>query len=347
MDKKLSVAMFKSLITAFTVSLIALGLVGGVISQQVVTTTRSFTTFEVVEGRTLTTTVTVAGGVVTITVVNPGYVIIHALLESDRTCVIVFRALTEIEEQTITLEGTTLRFEGTTLSTVVAERTMVISTVYTDEGWTSTRTGIGPAFKTTITVGDMEMTYEFPSFGELIERCGAQIVSNLQTIILERAPATFFMAFPGLTVTIPGMTYTIPGMTLDIEPFTTTYTSIMAGERATYTTTVLASTLLETVSMGERTLVSTIVQGGRTVTRIVTSVETITLTEATPTTPTTQTTQTVTTSPAQTVTTTTPQQTTVTQPQAPVTLDPLILAGVVVVIGLVALAVIYSLRRRK
>ncbi len=326
-------------------SLIIVGLTAGVFSQNVITRTRTSTVLETMGGTTITTTILVEGGERTITMVIPGYVLIDVRLESGRTCVVVFRALREIPEQTVTIEGGTFEFPGTTLSTVIREQTVVFSTAYTDSGWTTTYTGAGPGYATTI----LGYATTFPALGELRETCGENIISLLNTVIFETAPATFYLAFPGYTVTISAATYTIPGITMEIEPFTTTYTSTIEGVSETLTTTFRGSTTLQTVTLQPSTYVSTMVKEGSTVTRLVTVVETVTLEEtttppATTTTPTTTATQTQTTQTA----TTTPQVTTrtETQPQ-PAQFDVAIIAIVLVVLAVVAGAVVYILKRKR
>ncbi len=322
-------------------SLIIAGLMGGVVSQSVVTRTRTVTTLETVPGTTILTTITVEGGEKTVTLINPGFVVIGLYAESGRTCVVIFRALTEVQEQVFTITGTTVEFPGMTLSTVVREPTIVFSTIYTDPGWTTTMTGLGPVFVTTYRVGGVEYTFSMPAYGELRETCGEQIVSNIQSIIFEQVPATFFLALPGFTMTVPGQTFTIPGMTLEIEPFTTTYTSVREGTTELSTTTVRGSTIVTMATLPETTLVSTIVSGGSTVTKVYYVIETLTLEETTK--PTT-TAETETTSPA-TTTLTTPVTTTTQAPTGQV--DVMIIAIVVAAIAIVAGGVVYSLRRRR
>ncbi|MEM0482265.1 MAG: hypothetical protein QXM16_05210 [Nitrososphaerota archaeon] len=318
---------------------------GGVVSQSVVTRTRTVTTLETVPGTTIVTTITVEGGEKTVTLINPGFVVIGLYAESGRTCVVVFRALTEVPEQVFTITGTTMRFPGMTFSTVVNEPTIVFSTAYTDPGWTTTYTGLGPSFVTTFKVGDLEYTFSMPAYGELRETCGEQIVSNIQSIIFEQVPATFFLALPGFTVTVPGQTFTIPRMTLEMEPFTTTYTSIREGTTGLSTTTVRGSTIVTMATLPETTLVSTIVSGGSTVTRVYYVIETLTLEETTKTATTTTSVETRTTSPATTTLLTTPATTTAQAPAGQV--DVTIIAIVIAAIAIVAGGVVYSLRRRR
>lgn len=324
-------------------SLIAAGLTAGVLSQSVVTRTRTSTTLETIGSTIITTTVVIEGGEKTITMVVPGYVVVEVRLESGRTCVVIFRALREIPEQTVTITGGTFKFPGTTMSTVIREQTIIFSTAYTDAGWTTTYTGLGPGYVTTMRIGGMEYTFSYPVGGEFRERCGENIVSVLNTVIFETAPATFYLAFPGYTFTIPAATYTIPGITLEIEPFTTTYTSVIKGVTETQTTTFRGSTMIETITLQASTYVTTVVKEGSTVTRLVYLVETVTLGEETTTPATTTTpTTTVTTQPA----TTTPQVTrTETQPQ-PAQFDVVIVAIVLAVVAVVAGAVVYILKKK-
>lgn len=321
-------------------SFILFGLVTGVFSQNVVTRTRTITTLEVLGGETIVTTLIEEGGVRTVTVVYPGYVLIYFLAESDRTCVIVFRAMTEIPEQTETIQGTTVEFPGTTISTILSERTVVFSTVSTEPGWTTTRIGAGPEYVMTVKVDEYEMTFEMPAYGELRERCGERVVSIIQTLILQTAPATFYAAFPGFTFTIPDMTYTIPGMTLDIEPFTTTYTTVMKGETEHYTSTFKGTTEVGTITLPATTKVSTIVRAGSTVTKQIQVIETITLKE--------ETTSPATTTPTKTTETqTTPATETVAGEAQLPQINLALIAVVAAVVLLVVVAVALALRRRR
>ncbi len=311
-------------------------------SQSVVTRTRTSTVLEITGGTTILTTIVVEGGEKTITMVIPGYVIIEVFSESGRTCVVVFRVLTEIPERTLTIGGGTFEIPGATISTVIRERTIIFSTAYTDPGWITTYTGLGPGYTTTMRVGQMEFTVTYPLWGELRETCGENIVSALNTVIFETAPATFYLAFPGYTTTIPAMTYTVPRITLDIEPFTTTYTSVIEGVTETRTTTFRGSTVIETITLPASTYVSTIVKEGSTVTKLVTLVETVTLEEAT-TTPTTTITQTQTTQPA----TTTPQATRTETQAQPAPFDVVTISLVAAVLVVVAGVVVYILKRKR
>ncbi len=246
----------------------------------------------------------------------------------------MFKAFREIPETVISFPGTTISVPGGTFSTVVNQATYVTSLIETHAGWTMTYTGLGPGLRTTISIGPLVTTMEIPAYGELREVCGPEIIRQIMTIILERAPATVLIAFPGLTMTLPGATYTMPGMTLEIEEFTTTYTSVLAGATYTTTYTVTGMTIQSTVQMPPTSYVTTVISPGGVSTVYV--IYTTTLAEET--TPTTTTAPTTTAPPP--VTTPTTTEAGAAQP-----IDPLVLAVIGVAIAVVVVAVVFALRR--
>ncbi len=327
--------------------MIMVGLAGPAISQRI--ETRTSTVVTTLPPETITTTIVAEGGVVTATIQFPSFVVIQYVDESGRTCTVVFKAFREIPETVISFPGTTISVPGGTFSTVVNQATYVTSLIETHAGWTTTYTGLGPGLRTTISIGPLVTTMEIPAYGELREVCGPEIIRQIMTIVLERAPATVLIAFPGLTMTLPGATYTMPGMTFEIEEFTTTYTSVLEGTTYTTTYTVTGTTILSTVQMPPTSYVTTVISPGGVSTVYV--VYTTTLAEET--TPTT----TGTTKPieATTATTTTPTTTapppvttpTTTKAGAAQPIDPLVLAVIVVAIAVVVVAVVFALRGRR
>ncbi len=326
---------------------IMVGLAGPAISQRI--ETRTSTVVTTLPPKTITTTIVAEGGVVTATIQFPSFLVIQYVDESGRTCTVVFKAFREIPETVISFQGTTVSVPGATFSTVVNQATYVTSLVETYAGWTTTYTGLGPGLRTTISIGPLVTTMEIPAYGELREVCGPETIRQIMTIILERAPATVLIAFPGLTMTLPGATYTVPGMTFEIEEFTTTYTSVIEGDTYTTTYTVSGTTMLSTMQLPSTSYVTTIISPGGVSTVYV--VYTTTLAEeTTPTrTETTKPTQ-VTTTPATTTapTTTAPPPvttTTITEAGAAPPIDPLVLAVIGAAIAVVVVAVVFALRR--
>ncbi len=329
---------------------IIMGLAGPAISQRI--ETRTSTVVTTLPPETITTTIVAEGGVVTATIQFPSFMVIQYVDESGRTCTVVFKAFREIPETVISFPGTTISVPGGTFSTVVNQATYVTSLIETHAGWTMTYTGLGPGLRTTISIGPLVTTMEIPAYGELREVCGPEIIRQIMTIILERAPATVLIAFPGLTMTLPGATYTMPGMTLEIEEFTTTYTSVLAGATYTTTYTVTGMTIQSTVQMPPTSYVTTVISPGGVSTVYV--VYTTTLAEeTTPTTtgttkPIEATTPTTTTAPTTTapppVTTPTTTEAGAAQPAAQ-PIDPLVLAVIGVAIAVVVVAVVFALRR--
>jgi hypothetical protein len=343
-----SKALRPSFLRALLVLLVIMvGLAGPAISQRI--ETRTSTVVTTLPPKTITTTIVSEGVVVTATIQFPDFVVIQYVDESGRTCTVVFRAFRESPETVISFQGTTISVPGGTFSTVINQATYVTSLVETSAGWTTTYTGLGPGVRTTISIGQLVTTMEIPAYGELREVCGPETIRQIMTIILERAPATLLIAFPGLTMTIPGVTYTVPGMTLGIEEFTTTYTSVLEGATYTTTYTVTGTTMQSTVQMPSTSYVTTVISPGGVATVYV--VYTTTLAEeTTPTTTETTRLTEATTTPATTAapTTTAPPPVTraiTTEVGAAQPIDPLVLAVVGVAIAVVVVAVFFALRR--
>ncbi len=316
--------------------LLILGMAGGALSQRAETRTSTLVT--TLPATTVVSTVVLEGGVATVTLQIPGFVVIEYFDESGRSCTVVFRAKRELPETTVAFQGTTASFPGATFSTVINQATFVTSEVEESPGWTTTYRGAGPEVVVTMTFGPYVTTLKMSVFGELREACGPATIRRIMTIILERAPATVMMAFPGLTMTFPGFTYTLPGMTLEIEEFTTTYTSYISGETYTTTYTHTGSTGVMTMEQPATSYVTTIISPGRVLTTYVIYTTTIT-DETTPPTAT----ETVT----PTRTETTPTAPPPAQAEAPPPIDPLILAIVGAVIIVVVATAVYALRRRR
>lgn len=121
----LTIKKFSSSIIHFLLlfSLIIAGLMSSVVSQSVVTLTRTYTSLETIQGATMVTTFIVEGDVKTGIVILPGYVLIGFMADSGRTCVLVFNRLAEIPEHVLTIAETIL-FPGMTFSIIYSEMTV-------------------------------------------------------------------------------------------------------------------------------------------------------------------------------------------------------------------------------
>lgn len=332
------------LLSVIIFGLIVLGLAHVVGSQSVVTLTS--TTTITLPPTTIVTTVKMAGGTQAMTLIMPGYRVVMYYEEPDVVCTVVFRMIEVTEPRVVTVGGTTVSMPGATISTVLSESVYAYSTVYTRPGYTTTYTGYGGEIPVKIVVGEMTMTATMPAYGEFREACGGATIKNIMSIILDKAPATFFLAQPGTTITIPQYVFTVPVMPMEVEPFTTTYTTTQRGTTYTMTTSMPGTTMISTLSMPGTTYVSTIVKPGGTSVSLV--YYTTTLSEPTST-PATSVTRTET--PTAVTTPTTPTTTVITtettpagQPTTDWTL--ILVLGLVVVVIIAGVAVI-ALRRKR
>jgi len=112
--------------------ILVLGFLATGMAEQVITTTT--TTVITVPGTTHVTTL--LSGENTVTMIIPRYTMIIVEKRPDQACSILLKPLKT--EGAITIPGTTVTIPGTTIQTVFTEPTIKYSTVYEEDGATTT-----------------------------------------------------------------------------------------------------------------------------------------------------------------------------------------------------------------
>ncbi len=269
--------MNKNAIALALLLLVVLGLSTVAIGVRTITTTK--TTLITIPGKVYTTVIEVGGEVGEITVQYPGYVKIIVEKREDQVCVVRVTPLEPPAEQTQVIEipETTIAFAGTTFifSTVLNEQTMVTKVIVTEEGYTTTTTGIDfedYAFETVVSMPGLTTTYSvpLPVYAEIIKECSDVIITVENTFIIEEAPATVIFAagFPGTTFVLQGtkFTMTLPPMEITTLPPPTTKTTTIKGTTNEYTTTEQGTTYTTTMSVEPTTITSVVTEQEKIIT---------------------------------------------------------------------------------
>ncbi|MEM3620619.1 MAG: hypothetical protein QXU28_03530 [Nitrososphaerota archaeon] len=310
------------------------------IAQQVITTTT--TTVLTIPGTTYVTTF--EGGESIVTMIVPRYTMIIVEKYPDKTCTIVVKPL-KPEDGMIEIPGTTVTVPGATLQTVITEPTIKYSTIYEEDGVTTTTGYTVIEFATTMYGQTFSMP--FPIYAEIVSSCQTIQVLEEVTIIMGSVPATLYYAYPEMTYSFEGTTITLEGVE-EIPLSTLTTITITPGTTYTETTLFPGTTISTVVTLpaGART----ITEPEKTITSTITYVTT--LPESTPktvtTTPTTTTkSETSPTSIATTTSAATSIKTETTKPSVEAAGLPLeMIVGVVVVVAIVIIGVAVLLFRR-
>jgi len=283
--------------------MVFLGVLATGMAQQVVTTTT--TTVITIPGKTYVTTF--QGGESTITLIVPEYTMIIVEKYPDQACRLVVKPIQA--GGVMTIPGTTFTIPGTTMQTVITDPTMKHSTVYQEDGVTTTTGFTYLEFVTT--VAGQTFSLPMPIYAEFISECQTIQVTEEVTITMGSVPATFYYEYPEMTYSFEGTTITMEEM--EEVPLTTiTTTDTRPGTTYTETTMFPGTTIATVVSLPSGA--TTISEPERIVTSTITYVTTI---EGSPVTTPTQpsTTTTITTTPGTTVLTTpTPTKTETTPP---------------------------------
>ncbi|MCX8201082.1 MAG: hypothetical protein N3H84_03145 [Candidatus Caldarchaeum sp.] len=321
------------LFLAGTVVLLAVGLLGYVESQQVITTTT--TRVVTIPPTTYTTQTVIAGTTIVATVQMPGMTIVYEVRQPDQTCTVVFTA--QAPPRVVAIPGTTFVMTGTTFSTVFTQSRYTTIFTYVEGGTTLVTTGLRDFPVTTF---GMVMT--MPVYGAIREFCNRITITQLVEWAFASVPATYVTAEPGTTISFQGTTYTAEAVPrIDL---TTSYTEVRPGttNRETVTFPPTAYTTRQTVT--PTTVRQTVVSPGTTITQTITTVITVQQ-QTTPTTPR-PTTPTTPTTPAQT-TPTTPRPTTPTTTPTPTGfgLTELVIPVAVIVVLLAVVLIALRLRR--
>lgn len=314
----------------FFVGVIATG-----IAQQIVTTTT--TTVVTIPGKTYVTTI--QGGESTITMIVPEYTMIIVEKYPDQTCRLVVKPIQA--EGAMTIPGTTITVPGTTMQTTITDPTIKHSTVYQEDGVTTT-TGF-TYLKFVTTAAGQTFSVQMPIYAEIINECQTIQITEEVTIIIGSVPATFYYEYPEMTYSFEGTTITIEEME-EIPLTTITTTDTRSGTTYTETTVFPGTTIATVVSLPSG--VTTISEPERIVTSTITYVTTIEGTPVTtPTQPTTPTT--ITTTGTTVLTTPTPTKTETTPPIIPSAGLPIeIIIGIIAVAAVIVVVVAVLVFRR-